>query len=300
MATSPSASTPASTALLTLTSTATWTPFTDTSRSPASSYPSANTASASSPTHGSSSGAPQSPVLSTTSAAPAHLLAHLTAPALAGTVASVAVITTVAAALVRRWVRRRRRARARVRPELLLTQEPGELGRPTAERAPCPPILPSHARGGDTESGACTQGQSLVSGSSRGARDGSAATVERTALGSSRPPTPEMVSVENKGSESASASGGQEPSGTAASESCHERPSIDLPDASRYDVPQTARDVSADDPQIMVEDAQGERLLHLALPWVLGQRVLAFIAREDARSVESGGSEPLPAYEPRE
>lgn len=46
---------------------------------------------------------------------------------------------------------------------------------------------------------------------------------------------------------------------------------------------------------------QGERLLHLALPWVFGQRVLAMMAGEagDARSVESGGSEPLPAYEPR-
>lgn len=47
-------------------------------------------------------------------------------------------------------------------------------------------------------------------------------------------------------------------------------------------------------------EAPGERLLHLALPWVLGQRVLAFIAREDARSVDSGGSELLPAYVPRE
>lgn len=47
-------------------------------------------------------------------------------------------------------------------------------------------------------------------------------------------------------------------------------------------------------------DAQGERLLHIALPWVFGQRVLAMMAREDARSVDSDGSEPLPAYEPRE
>ncbi|OJT10241.1 hypothetical protein TRAPUB_13234 [Trametes pubescens] len=48
------------------------------------------------------------------------------------------------------------------------------------------------------------------------------------------------------------------------------------------------------------DGAHGEGLLHLTLPWVYGQRVLAIMAREDARSVDSGGSEPLPAYEPRE
>ncbi|KAL1940460.1 hypothetical protein VTO73DRAFT_9032 [Trametes versicolor] len=67
----------------------------------------------------------------------------------------------------------------------------------------------------------------------------------------------------------------------------------------RYDVPQAVGlATSGADPERA--EAPGERLLHLALPWVLGQRVLAFIAREDARSVDSGGSEPLPAYEPRE
>lgn len=157
---------------------------------------------------------------------------------------------------------------------------------PTAERAPCARILQSHARDGDAESGAGAQGQSLASGSSRG----SAATVVRTPSGSSRPRTPEIISVEDKGGGSAS------PPGTAASEAFHEQPSIDLPDASRHDVPQT--EPSTAGPKMA--DVQGERLLHLALPWVLGQRVLAFIAREDARSLDSSGSELLPAYAPRE
>ncbi|OJT10249.1 hypothetical protein TRAPUB_13242 [Trametes pubescens] len=42
-----------------------------------------------------------------------------------------------------------------------------------------------------------------------------------------------------------------------------------------------------------------ERFLHLTLPWVFGQRVLAMMAGEDVHSVGSNGSEPLPAYEPR-
>ncbi|KAL1940465.1 hypothetical protein VTO73DRAFT_9037 [Trametes versicolor] len=53
-------------------------------------------------------------------------------------------------------------------------------------------------------------------------------------------------------------------------------------------------------PALETAGTQGDRNLHLALPWVFGQRVLAMMASEDARSVESGGSEPLPAYEPRE
>lgn len=53
-------------------------------------------------------------------------------------------------------------------------------------------------------------------------------------------------------------------------------------------------------PELVTENVHGERLLHLALPWRLGQRVLAMMAGEDVHSqVDSEGSEPLPAYEPR-
>ncbi|KAL1940473.1 hypothetical protein VTO73DRAFT_9045 [Trametes versicolor] len=63
-------------------------------------------------------------------------------------------------------------------------------------------------------------------------------------------------------------------------------------------------DVAATTPGLPVETAagagaHGERLLHLALPWAFGQRVLAIMMAgdsDDARSVESGASEPLPAY----
>lgn len=59
------------------------------------------------------------------------------------------------------------------------------------------------------------------------------------------------------------------------------------------------RAVSEATPEVVTAGAQGERLLHLALPWVFGQRVLAIMAGEDAHSMDSDGSEPLPAYEPR-
>ncbi|OJT11257.1 hypothetical protein TRAPUB_12210 [Trametes pubescens] len=55
-------------------------------------------------------------------------------------------------------------------------------------------------------------------------------------------------------------------------------------------------------PEVVTAGAHGERLLHLALPWVFGQRVLAMmVAGEaaDAHDVDSNGSEPLPAYVPR-
>ncbi len=63
--------------------------------------------------------------------------------------------------------------------------------------------------------------------------------------------------------------------------------------AGQYAVPLTA--VASD---LEMADAQDERPLPLALSWVYEQRVLAMIAGEDAPSVDSCGSEPLPAYEP--
>ncbi|OJT10240.1 hypothetical protein TRAPUB_13233 [Trametes pubescens] len=280
MTISPSAPTP--TAASTSAPTSTSTPFTDM----AFSHPSANDPSASSPLP-TSSGFPVTTSMS--SAAPSHLSDHIVTPALAGAVASVALTTAVAAALVRIWVRRRR---PRARP-----------AQDTAEPAWMPPAC---ARGrqklgcpeaGDdavlVEGGASTR--SLGSGSSREARDGSAATLDRTPSGLSRSPTRERVHVECKDCQAAR----RELPERAAS--IYEAPSADRPDGFpahwQRSVPE---EEDAPEPAPEMEDVQGERLLHLALSWVLGQRVLAFIAREDTRSVESGGSEPLPAYEPRE
>ncbi|OJT10243.1 hypothetical protein TRAPUB_13236 [Trametes pubescens] len=79
-------------------------------------------------------------------------------------------------------------------------------------------------------------------------------------------------------------------------------PMEDLPALSRGPVRvDTSAPEPAPTPEWVTAGAHGlgERLLYVSLPWALGQRVLAIIAGEDARSVDSGNSEPPPAYEPR-
>lgn len=73
---------------------------------------------------------------------------------------------------------------------LLPVQEYGEPAEmPATDRAPSVRVLPKHHMSdGDPESRSSTQ--SLVSGSSRSAQDGSAATLEHPPPGSTRPQTP--------------------------------------------------------------------------------------------------------------
>ncbi|OJT10239.1 hypothetical protein TRAPUB_13232 [Trametes pubescens] len=119
-------------------------------------------------------------------------------------------------------------------------------------------------------------------------------TLERTPSSSHRPPTPETIHVESKDRESTELEFPGPASFTHASPA-RDRPSCS---ARQYSVPQ-AEDVAMAAPELETVEAPVERLLHLALPWAFGQRVLAMMAGEDTRSVNSNGSEPPPAYEPR-
>ncbi|OJT10245.1 hypothetical protein TRAPUB_13238 [Trametes pubescens] len=134
---------------------------------------------------------------------------------------------------------------------------------------------------------------SLVSDSSRGARYGSATNPEPSS--SSRPPTLRMSVDHKRGGYHKQELPGPPPPLPVLPAAEY------LPDRSES-LPAVSQDVAATAPELVTAaGAHEERLLHLALPWAFGQRVLAMMAgySEDARSMDSSGSEPLPAYEPR-
>lgn len=212
-------------------------------------------------------------------------------PSLVGTSVSTVVATMVATALFYYW---RRRRHTRARALLPMWQNP-ETGTPsTTDHAPgFVTALPADAlperQFDDGEPKSPTRTPSLMFGSSHDAQDGSAAALEGTA--SSRPPTPDVHLGGKPGGPS-----GQEPPRFLS-------PPVVLPDAESLSAitrsPGHILAVSEAVPESVTVGAYGERLLHFALPWVFGQRMLAILAREDTRSVDSRNSEPLPAYEPR-
>ncbi|KAL1940457.1 hypothetical protein VTO73DRAFT_9029 [Trametes versicolor] len=237
---------------------------------------------------------PQSPPLSAPSAtsaapAPSHR-PRLPTPALVGAILASLFVTAIVAALVYLCIRRRR-ARAHA---LLPTQitEPDQLAttaRATDSATGQPSRVSQKYRVEEVVSPtggyAHPYSECLASGpgSSRGAT-----IFERPP--SSRPPTPDLH-VGHKDHDALK----------DETTKPHPSPPVSAPVPSSTEEISTfaRRAVSEAAPEVVTGGAHGERLLHLALPWVFGQRVLAMMAGEDARSVDSDGSEPLPAYAPR-
>ncbi|OJT11255.1 hypothetical protein TRAPUB_12208 [Trametes pubescens] len=255
-----------------------------------------------------SNGPLQDPSATTTRGAPlaapsADHRRSLPTAALAGAaVAAVLATAAVAAALVRHWARRRRRhARvARALPELPTPSTPSTTDH--ARGSASARVLPKRAVGNgvlrqDQESHTRSQTQSLVSesltgtGSSRAAQDGSAATLELDGPGThlyGQPPASTAVPVDRKGAERHLPA----PVPPALAEG----PRL-------VTVPQGTTEAQLEPEAGMGEapPGMGERLLYFALPWAVGQRMLAMMHMEGqyARDVDSDGEEPLPAYEPR-
>ncbi|EIW53820.1 uncharacterized protein TRAVEDRAFT_23112 [Trametes versicolor FP-101664 SS1] len=215
---------------------------------------------------------PPPPAPSAVSTAPGLSYEHsLPTPALAGAVVSAVLAVAVAAALVRCWVRRRR-------TRALLPRQNMAIVADHARRFTTARVGSKHqADSGVQDGGASTS--SLGSARSRGALDGSAETLACSPSSSSRRTPTLTVDVDNKHRESS------EPELPSHGPS----PSL-LPTLPRSPVAPEIEEIGG-------APSHSERILRFELPWVLGQRVLAVIAREDARG-ESGVEEPLPAYEP--
>lgn len=141
----------------------------------------------------------------------------------------------------------------------------------------------------DGESESPRRTPSIMFVSSHGAQDGSAGTLE--GIPSSRLPTSDIHVDRKRGGPSRQEhpSSPSPPAVVSAAESL----------LTRTRNPGCTPAVSEAVPESVTVGAYGERLLHFALPWVVGQRMLDILAREDTRSVDSSNSEPLPAYEPR-
>ncbi|KAL1940470.1 hypothetical protein VTO73DRAFT_9042 [Trametes versicolor] len=136
-----------------------------------------------------------------------------------------------------------------------------------------------------------TRTHSIVSGSSHSAHYGSATSSELPS--SSRPPT-DQTPMDHKAGEPHAPC----PQPMSVPPPAKDRSSPTCP----RDPVEMPQNVSESTPELDTAEPQGhagERLLHFALPWAVGQRMLAMMAGQDARSVHSGDSEPLPAYEPR-
>ncbi|OJT10242.1 hypothetical protein TRAPUB_13235 [Trametes pubescens] len=242
-------------------------------------------------------------VPTTTISAPSHPVSHVPTPALAGAIAAAVLATTTAAVLFRLWMRRRRaRALLSTTPNSISEMSTGD----NSTSAATIPVVPSHIRtfskiqAEEDVPGIRTHTHSIVSGSSHGARYGSATSLgpspscrsllavdadhkNRACHGQAlprpaTPPIPTPPSMEHL------------PDGTGSSSDVRSPSDIHV---APQGIATTSSELEA------AAEAPGERLLHLALPWVLGQRVLAMIGGEDAHSVGSDISEPLPAYEPR-
>lgn len=220
---------------------------------------------------------------------------RLPVPALAGLSVSAVLVTVVAVALVRCWVRRRK-----ARPHARLYTWQGVPTLSTVDHGseyPSAALLPSRfrskcqAQDGAPDSCARARSQSVVSSSTCRAQDGSAATPDCVSLLEFRLPAP-VLDVERK----AGVHREREPSRRALAVSAlfPARDLLPLAGSSTefHGVPEAP-------PEPETIGASGERVLHLALPWVFGQRVLAIIAREDAHHMDDDYSESLPAYEPR-
>ncbi|KAL1940466.1 hypothetical protein VTO73DRAFT_9038 [Trametes versicolor] len=209
------------------------------------------------------SSSPSSPLPAPSAASPSSRHG-LPTPALAGAIVFAVLAVAVAAVLVYR------RRRAHTRQNTAIADH--------APRFATARVGSKHqANNGMQDGGASTS--SLGSDSSRSALDGSAETLACSPSSSSRRTPTLTVDVDNKHRES------------SESELPSHGPSPSLLPA----LPRSP--VAPEIEEIGGAPSHSERILRFELPWVLGQRVLAVIAREDARG-ESGVEEPLPAYEP--
>ncbi|OJT10247.1 hypothetical protein TRAPUB_13240 [Trametes pubescens] len=250
-------------------------------------------ASASSPA--TSSRAPQAPQTSssgssvasiTTAAEPVHRVSRIPTPALAGAIVSAVLATAVAGVIFRLWLRRRRTH------ALLSTQSSSsDMSRsaardlsPSMAAVSCSRVL-SKSQAEDSVAGVRTRTRSVASdsesGSSRGARCGSATVT------SSLEPSPSSRSLLAVHADRKNDQQGLP------------RPPSPVPAPPSMERLPEPRGNSSDGESETGEAHGGERLLHLALPWALGQRMLAMMAGEDPGRVEGEGEETLPANEPR-
>ncbi|EIW53826.1 uncharacterized protein TRAVEDRAFT_74232 [Trametes versicolor FP-101664 SS1] len=227
------------------------------------------------------------------SSASSQRVSRIPAPALVAATASVVLVAGAAVLLLLRWMRRRRTRTCALR------DRSGRSPSHSDDTPFTPVLVRSHSRARfEWQADDRIRDEStdtryrLVSGNECGAQEGDAAGLRRAPSFS----TSSAIDVSHK-------------DGGYLEQELPSPPSPTLEPLSGEPLPQHRAGIPAD--QYMIPQAaalapdletavQGERLLHLALPWVLGQRVLAVMAREDARSLESGGSESLPAYEPRE
>ncbi|EIW53819.1 uncharacterized protein TRAVEDRAFT_51562 [Trametes versicolor FP-101664 SS1] len=229
---------------------------------------------------------------SITDSAPSHPISSISTPALAGTIVSSILTTAMGVALLRSWVRRRR-ARTRRLPSPPNNTSGSNTSDPFLS-ANVPVMrsrshVPSKAQADDSVPETHSRAHSLVSGSSCGARYGSVPSLEPS------PSSRSLLAVradpkdcEHHGQELPTL-----PPPIPVPSSTEQ-----IPDTSDiHAVPQGAS--TAAPGQETATDAHiTERFLNLTLPWVFGQRVLAMMADGDSHSVDSDGSEPLPAYEP--
>ncbi|OJT10248.1 hypothetical protein TRAPUB_13241 [Trametes pubescens] len=207
----------------------------------------------------------------------------LPTPTLAGSISSAVLATVAAAILLRLWIRRRRaRALRLTTPNSTSTSSASGHSTPAETIAVVRPRSKVHSQANDnvTEIHTRTYPVASESGSSHGACYGSATSLAPSPSSSESRPPP-VVSADRKDCE------------------CH-GPSVEhLPDhpgrpADDHAVPEQDAAAAADE---LEEAHPSERLLHFALPWALGQRMLAMMADEER--VGGEGEEALPAYEPR-
>ncbi|KAL1940461.1 hypothetical protein VTO73DRAFT_9033 [Trametes versicolor] len=228
------------------------------------------------------------------SSASSRGVSRIPAPALVAATASVVLVAGAAVFLLRRWMRRRRTRTC------ALGDRSGRSPSHSDDTPFTPVPVHSHSRARfEWQADDRIRDEStdtryrLVSGNECGAQEGGAAGLRHAPSFSTSSAID--VSRKDEGYLEQELPSPPRPTLVPYSEEPLPRHRADSP-PDQYMIPEAA----ALAPDLETAGAQGERLLHFALPWVLGQRVLAVMAREDARSLESGGSETLPAYAPRE
>lgn len=211
---------------------------------------------------------------------------HMSTPTLAGVIASVVLFGVGVMALLRFWMRRRRAPNS----------TSGMFPSPSDHTPFTPVLVRSRSRtlpkwqADDGFRDESTDAQyRVVSRNERGAQERNATRLERAPAFDS----PSAVRAAHEDGEQELPSPRLQklvpPPTEASSRDRQGSPSEEY----------TIAIAAAEPLELGTTDVQGERLLHFALPWVLVQRVLAMMVREDTGLVESGQSEPLSAYEPR-
>ncbi|EIW53814.1 uncharacterized protein TRAVEDRAFT_23109 [Trametes versicolor FP-101664 SS1] len=224
------------------------------------------------------------------SAEPAHRVVRTPTLVLAGAVVASAVLAAAAAAfLLRLWIRRRRThtllsTQSRISDMSACSDLSHSMAAVPAGR-PCSRVLSkSQAEGGVMRVRPRTRSSLSESGSSRGALYGSA-----TSFGP--PSTPRSLAAAHADRKNDQQHGQELPIPPLPAPAPPSTESLPEPQGNTSDVERETVEVHSE------AHHAGERLLHLALPWALGQRMLAMMAGEDR--VGGEGEETLPAYEPR-